>query len=200
MHKTVGGKLGHYVRRLIHIAMFLIPIFYYRYGSSIASYMHLSVRELLAIIFLSVVLLEILRLHMGWLLLGQRKNEQRRVSAFAWGVISLVVVLLFVPGGYTQGIQYALPLIATLAFMDPLMGELRYYKCATWLVLVCGWLCAALIWLLACYYYQLSYYFLIILPVISVCAELPNSPWIDDNALVLWLPLLVVLGLHGWVA
>ena len=79
------------------------------------------------------------------------------------------------------------------------MGELRYYKCATWLVLVCGWLCAALIWLLACYHYQLSYYFLIILPVISVCAELPNSPWVDDNALVLWLPLLVVLGLHGWV-
>ncbi|UVE59530.1 hypothetical protein [Coxiella-like endosymbiont] len=57
---------------------------------------------------------------MGWILWGQREREVKNISSFTWTVVSLCVVLLLAPGK-----QYAIPIIASCAFVDPFLGELR---------------------------------------------------------------------------
>jgi hypothetical protein len=196
---VVGGKTGHWLRRLIHVAMVCIPWLYYSFAGGVAKTIHLRVQELLGVVLICILIMEILRLKMGWVILGQRQNEAKRISALAWGGMSICVVFLCVPGGYESGIRYALPLVATLSFIDPVMGELRYRKVSTAFILASGWIVAALIWGLACYVYQLSVVYFIVLPLLSVVAEQPNVKWLDDNALVLLLPLLFIVLTQAWL-
>lgn len=193
---VVGGQRGHVLRRMIHVLMLFIPVLHYQYTQRIANYLSIEANELLVIVLLLCIIFEALRLHRGWVLLGQRHNEAKRISALAWGAVSIITVFLFVPGGYGSGIRFALPLIASLALVDPLMGEMRARGLAKHWQFLCGYLLACAIWSFACYFYQLSYVYVLILPLLTVLAEWPNLKWIDDNALMLWLPLIAILLLH----
>lgn len=191
--------LGHILRRFLHVSMAVLPLLYYRYGDFVASILQLTTTQMLGALLLLVILLEILRLYNGWIFIGQRHYESKTISALAWGAVSIITVFLFVPGGYANGISYALPLIWTLAFVDPVLGELRRYGIKPPKVIFTGWLLASCIWVMACHYYSLPYLYALILPIISILAELPNVKWLDDNALVLWVPLLVIIISHGWL-
>src|SRR5271170_3923561 len=111
-YSTKGGSTAHWMRRALHLGMILIPWLYYTY--------HLSPR-VLWILLSVVVLLEVIRLTFGIQLFGQRIHEVKRVSSFAWGAVSLFLVLLFTTP------QFAYPIIAGCAFGDPLVGELRRF-------------------------------------------------------------------------
>ena len=141
---------------------------------------------------LAFLLFELLRIKQGWLLFGQRQRERNFISSFAQGVLALGVVLLLSPGGYASGIRYAWPLIAVLALVDPLLGELRLLKAPAWLVFLLGWIAASLLWVAAMLHFALPLQMVLIIPVVSILAEWPNFKWLDDNASMLIFPLLVV--------
>ena len=125
---SIGGFGGHAFRRGTHISMFIIPIIYYTMGENIASNLNLNIDQLVSIIFISILILEIIRLKFGIVIIGQREYESSQISALAWGALSVSLVFLIVPNGDMEGIKsglYGIPIIFGLTFVDPLMGEIK---------------------------------------------------------------------------
>ena len=117
---SVGGMRGHILRRGVHLSMAAIPYLYFSHGESVASAFSVELPQVVAGVVLIALILEGLRLKMGLTVFGQRDYEAKQISALAWGAVGVGFVLLLVPHE-----AYAWPLIASLAFGDPLMGELR---------------------------------------------------------------------------
>ena len=117
---SVGGMSGHIFRRIFHVSMCIVPIIYFRYGESISQRLGYSLSEIVSIVILIAILGEALRLKFGFTVFGQREYEANQVSALAWGGFAVGMVLLLTP---TE--EYAYPLILSLAFGDPFMGEVR---------------------------------------------------------------------------
>lgn len=185
---TKGGTAAHIMRRLIHIAQVFYPIIYYDFGQQIAGWFNLSLHNGLLLILSVIILLEIIRLSFGLTIFGQREHEARQVSSFTWSAIAVVLVLMFAPGK-----MYAVPIIWGCALGDPFIGELRRMNWPAWLVFIAGVLFIGIIWWL-CYDWLGGIWWLAILMApITVLAEWPNWRWIDDNALMQLVPLLVLL-------
>jgi hypothetical protein len=190
---TQGGQRGHLWRRFIHIAMFFIaPLYFYCLPDSI-----LHPERLVLGVIVALLLLDLLRIWRGWLLFGQRTRERHFLSSFAQGGIAVGLVLLLVPGGYATGVRYAWPLIAVLALVDPLLGELRKFKLPAWLLFMLGWFAASLLWLAALLYFTLPLRLVVLLPLAAVIAEFPNFKYLDDNASMLLVPLLLLYVLRA---
>ena len=117
---SVGGMSGHIFRRFFHLAMFIIPVLYFEYGEDVAEKVGMTLDEVVATFVLVAVIGELIRLKLGFTVFGQREYESKQVSALAWGALAIGLVLLITP---TK--EYAYPLIFTLTFGDPFMGELR---------------------------------------------------------------------------
>ena len=117
---SIGGFGGHAFRRGTHISMFIIPIIYYTMGENIASNLNLNIDQLVSIIFISILILEIIRLKFGIVIIGQREYESSQISALAWGALSVSLVFLIVPNGDMEGIKsglYGIPIIFGLTFV-----------------------------------------------------------------------------------
>ena len=134
-----------------------------------------------------------------------------RVSGFAAQPVTRQVSLL---AGFAASIALAIgvvlltlhdhpelgyPLIFSLAIGDPLLGELRRAghdnrTASMWatLVLIGVWSAFAVVmatpWVLVP-----------VLPFICVASEWPRLRWIDDNATMLFIPLLAVLLVVPWL-
>jgi hypothetical protein len=181
--QTQGGGLGHIIRRLIHVSMVFVPWCYYSFSVP---------RYIPWVVIAVVVVLEAWRLSAGVLLFGQRANEVKRISAFAWGAVSLSIVLLSTTS------QFAYPIIASCALADPLIGEMRRRRWSAYWVGWLGLLLLAIIWGVAVRYWELSWWWVVVMAPLTVAAEWPNWPWIDDNGLMQLVPLFVVLLVNGW--
>ncbi len=182
MYKTVGGGLGHWTRRALHVAMMLIPILYYYWGNYYLVWFVLAL----------VILIEIIRLRRGFVIFGQRQHEARQISSFAWGVIGIAVVLLLVPKTI-----YAIPIVAACAIGDPLLGELRLHRVPAWLTALLGVFVVAVIWWVSNLWLHMNAWMPWLLAIVTVAAEWPNIKWIDDNALMQWAPLLLILLMYS---
>lgn len=185
--QTRGGTSGHLMRRLIHIAIFIVPLIYYAYGRAIAGVFHLTPTVFLWCLIALIVILEGLRLRKGWLAYGQRQREAKQFSSFAWGAVSIFLVLLFAPGK-----AFAIPIIWSCAFGDPLLGELRRLRMGTIWVVVISVLFIAGIWGLCTGWLGTPWWWALFMGPLTVLFEWPNIPWIDDNAMMQLLPLLLV--------
>jgi len=185
--QTRGGRSGHIMRRLIHISIFGVPLIYYAYGASIAEVFHLTQTVILWCLIGLIVILESLRLWKGWIAFGQRQMEAKHISSFAWGAVSIFLVLLFAPGK-----AFAIPIIWSCAFGDPLLGELRRLRMATIWVLLISVLFIAGIWWLCTWWLGTPFWWAFIMGPLIVLLERPNIPWVDDNAMMQLLPLLLV--------
>ena len=117
---SIGGMKGHIFRRIFHLSMFFIPIVYFEYGMDFADYVDLTLHEVVSAIVIIAAIGEGIRLKLGFTVFGQRDYESGQVSALAWGALGIGLVLLVVP---TK--EYAYPLIFSLTFGDPFMGEIR---------------------------------------------------------------------------
>jgi len=185
--QTVGGWAGHLVRRLIHIGMLLVPWLFYQYGIEISAFFDLTPNGLLLVLLVLVVLLEMIRLLLGIRIFGQRQHEARQISSFAWGGVSLLLVLLFAPQAF------AYPIIASCALTDPLIGELRRFQISSWTILLSSILLVVAIWLLAWHWFGTPWWWAIIMSPVIVVAERIQLNWLDDNATMQLIPLLLVL-------
>ena len=135
-----------------------------------------------------VAVLEALRLKFRWVLFGQRQYEKTRLSAFAWTMFGLVLVLYFSP---TR--EYSIAIILGCALGDPLLGELRQFIKQTWLVTVLGWLFLLGLWLVCAFCFDFVWWLAPLLATLTVWVEGLNIPWVDDNVLMLLTPLFVII-------
>ena len=192
---SVGGMSGHIFRRIFHLAMGILPILYFELGPEVAESVSMTLDETVAAIVIVAVLGESARLKLGFTVFGQREYESKQVSALAWGALAIGMVFLITP---TE--EYAYPLILSLTFGDPFMGELRrrgvdsksvvYYAC----VLVLG------IWLTCWYLFDTPLLVCLIVAPIAVISETPRLRYIDDNATMLLIPLAAVVILEPFFA
>lgn len=186
-HRAVGGTWGYWLRRATHLSIVLIPILYYQYIDQLSDVTALAPYQLIFIVLGVLLLLEVVRLLFGWTVIGQRPHEAKQVSSFAWGVLAVSLVLLLAPQAY------AVPIIWSCAIVDPLLGELRRFNCPLPMTVVVGLVMVAVIWWIATLWLGVVWWWALVMAPITVLAEWPCFRWIDDNALMQLVPLVVVL-------
>lgn len=191
---SVGGVYGHIFRRVFHISMFLIPVFFFEFGESFADSLGYSLEEVVSIVILIAIFGEAIRLKLGFTIFGQREYEARQVSALAWGGLAVGMVLLLAPVK-----QYAYPLIFTLSFGDPFMGEIRRMGVETREVVIYSIIFVLALWLACWYLFATPWWLAFIFAPICVFSEMPRLRYIDDNATMLLIPLAGILILEPFI-
>lgn len=188
MHITKGGVIGYLLRRITHVASILIPVCYYNFDGLFKPIAHfINVEQLILAVLIIMMMLESLRLRHSWKLIGQRNYETYSLSGFVWSLCGsfLVVLTLKQPG-------LAFAIIVSYSMGDPLMGEMRRAHFRPTTVIVIALSVITIIWLIFMSYYNLPLWFAFIMPALSIAAEWPKLSWIDDNALMQLVPLVVV--------
>lgn len=183
---TQGGRLAHIVRRMIHLSIILVPLFYYYFLTPFFSRSLLNIAIILFLFF--VILFEIIRIRFRIVLFTQRLHEATHVSAFGWTMLSLGLVLLFSPS-----IAFSLAIIISCALADPFMGELRARQINTKKIAAAGILVVLLVWFIVAYFYRIAYGWALLMAPLTVMVEWPSLKWIDDNALMMLVPLGIVV-------
>lgn len=187
---TRGGLSGHIFRRFIHVGMIAIPILYYYWGVIVAAWFDLTPKVFVSIVLVLILVGEFIRIKKRLLIFGQRQHEATHLSSFGWSVVAISLVLIFAPSPI-----YAIPLVGSCAFGDPLVGEFK--KVMPWW---CAALMTAVIVSLMWFVFQLvmpelSSWYVWLIGVVVVLVEKPSFRWVDDNALMQLVPLLIL-----WIA
>ena len=194
---SVGGRKGHIFRRIFHISMIAIPWLYYTHGEAIGDLASLSPTQFISVVGFAAIILESLRIKFGILIVGQREYEKHQTSALAWGALSIVLTIVALSpwegSGDTHAGWLTIPIILSLAFGDPAMGEARRMSLDNRTVYGIGTIVCGLIWLACGYFFGTPYWMALLMGPLTMAAELPKLKWIDDNATMLLIPLATVL-------
>ena len=190
---SVGGMSGHLLRRATHLSLAFIPWLYYWHGETIAGFIGISPRDFVIIVVAILVVAELVRLKIGFTIIGQRAYEAHQLSALFWGAISVGSALIISPLAGVMGAAFGLPLILGLAFGDPVMGETRRADKEPKLVFIAGLLTVYVVWLCSWHFLGTPLLFALIMPPIQVASEWPRLRWIDDNGTMGLIPLLIVV-------
>ena len=191
---SVGGMSGHIFRRLFHIAMFIIPFAYFEYGDSISDKLGVTLSQLVSLVIIVAIFGEAIRLKFKFTIFGQREYEANQVSALAWGGFAVGMVLLLVPIK-----QYAYPLIFSLAFGDPFMGEIRRQGVKLREVIIYSISFVLVLWILCWHLFATPLWLAFIFAPMCVFSEMPRLRYIDDNATMLLIPLAGILILDPFI-
>lgn len=178
---------AHILRRAVHLSNLALLWIYYEFGDKIAHFFNLSLPVFICILVGIIWGLEALRLWRSWTIFGQRYYERDHISALAWGALGTVVVLLLAPGK-----AFAVPIISTYAIVDPLLGELRRMCLSKIVVVAIGLITIAGIWWLAHLTLGTPSWLIFLMAPVTLAAEWPCLKWIDDNALMQIIPLIIV--------
>lgn len=177
-----GGNKAHIARRLMHLSMISVPLIYYRFLAPVFSLLTLH-RILLVWIFF-IVLLEYIRIKNKVVFFGQRQHEATHFSAFGWTMISIAIVLLVL---HTN--TYAWPIIVSCAVADPLVGEMRLRKIPMRWIVGAGLSVVAAVWFFFGYFFSFPLWMALCMAPITIAVEWPSFRYIDDNALMMLVPL-----------
>ena len=191
---SVGGVKGHLFRRAFHLAMSAIPFVYFEYGEKISDIFGLEVSQFVSAATILLIVIEAIRLKLGFTIFGQRDYEAKQVSALAWGGIAIGLTLIALP----DNPEFIWPLVLSLSLGDPFLGELRRKGIESRNVVIIGSMFIALIWLVSWNFVDTPIILVAIMGPICVAAEWPRLRWIDDNATMLLIPLFTVLLLVPW--
>lgn len=194
-YQHVGGRHGYILRRLIHLATVIIPIVYY--FPQFTSRTTQIINTTLTLFTLLVLILEIVRLNHAWIVVGQREYEKTHLSGFAWSCLGITLILLLAPKTGNYGAAYGLPLIWCFAIIDPLLGEARYHHLHVLFVALIGWVVSTFVWLLSFWWLGTPGPLALFIPIITVAAEMIKFNYLDDNIMVLVVPLLSALLYHS---
>ena len=185
---SVGGMGGHVLRRSIHLAIAGIPWLYFTQGESISELFSIEPIQLVSLVVIALVVFEAFRLRIGFTVFGQRDYEAKQVSALAWGGVAIGIALLAL-----REPEYAYPLIVSLALGDPILGELRRKEFDIKIVVGVATLALFVVWISYAIIFDSSLIIAILLPSVCVAAEWPRLRWIDDNATMIFIPLMLLL-------
>jgi dolichol kinase len=192
-NKYLKKSSSHWHRRLIHLSMMSAPIIYYWFGAAIASMLSLTIGQIILILALGIILFEIIRISQGWLLFAQREYERKYPSAFAWSIIGILMVLYFAPHYGHQQAAFGLPIIWSMCIGDPMLGEFRRAGFSKSSSIAYTLATLSILWLLCAYFLGTPWCFMLFMPGIAILAEMLPIPYVDDNFMMLILPLLITL-------
>ena len=193
INESVGGFRGHIFRRSVHLLMFLIPLMYYLWGVYLENLIGIQKDVVVIIVVLIAGICEFIRVRIGVTIFGQRNYESKQVSALAWGGISIGTCLLFAPKGGLYFAYIGLPIIFSLTFIDPYLGELRRLGYSVNFIMLSGLALAWIIWFACWNYLGTPWWIALIMGPITIASEWPRFKWIDDNATMVLFPLIVAL-------
>jgi hypothetical protein len=183
---TKGGQYAHVARRVIHLSIILIPILYYYFLFPLFSKTQLTT-ALIAFLCL-VMLFEFIRVRFRIVLFAQRLHEATHFSAFGWTMLSICFIFLLSPSP-----AYSFAIIISCALADPLLGELRARQIEKWKIESAGVCVVLIVWLAVAYFYHIAYAWAFLMAPITVAVEWPSFKWIDDNALMMLVPLGIIV-------
>ena len=187
-HQTKGGAFGHFTRRFFHVVSLIFLLFIY-YHWIIPTFSSSSLaHDLLFLMISFVVVFEALRLKFHFVFFAQRDYEATQVCAFTWGVLAACLVLLFSPN-----IFFSVAIITSCALVDPLLGELKHKIKKSIYLFLLGVISVILIWLICAVHYRFPIWIAFLMGPITVACEWPSLKWIDDNALMMLVPLAITL-------
>lgn len=194
---SVGGRSGHIFRRFFHMSMAAIPWLYYVHGEALANIVSLTPIQFVSLFGVVAIILEIFRMKFGILIVGQREYEKHQTSALAWGAVSIALTIIALSpwegSGDTHAGWLTIPIILSLTFGDPAMGEARRMGLDDRMVYAIGTIICGLIWLGCGYFLGTPYWMALLMGPLTMAAELPKLKWIDDNATMLLIPVAAVL-------
>ena len=195
---SVGGKGGHWFRRGTHIAMCIIPFAYYLWGDEIAGLVNLTPREFVISVLLFFVVVEVIRVKMKIVIVGQREYEANQISALGWGAFAVCLALILAPqeGEGLEAGKYTIPLICGLTFVDPIMGEVKRAKKGMKAAIIVGLLVSYAVWMVSVTLFSTPLIAALFLAPLTVAGEVPRVSWIDDNATMILFPLIPLLLIH----
>lgn len=190
--KYIHKNKNHWQRRLFHLVIGLTPLIYYKLTDPISSLLHLSPIYWLSTLAIVIIILEGIRIKKGWLFYGQREYEKNEPSAFMWTCLGVILVLLCAPPYQGQKGAFVQPIIWSLTLGDPLLGECRRARVPVITTLLVTLLVLSLVWILAVFWYELPYWLIFIMPTLAIIGEWPQIRWIDDNFMMVFLPLVFI--------
>ena len=192
---SVGGFNGHIARRVFHISMAILPWLYFVHGDTISESVNLNKQQFVSAGVIALILIETIRLKIGFTVYGQRDYEATQVSALAWGSFAVGITFLCLPNSP----EYVYPLIFSLSLGDPFLGELRRIKFQPKTVFIGGTIFMMILWIVSWHFYETPLWLAPIMAPICVAAEWPRLRWIDDNATMLLIPLTAILLIAPWM-
>jgi len=212
---TKGGSGGHICRRCCHVLIScLSPLLFFGLPALAASVpgmdAELSPLKLVSILAAINLVVELVRLKCGILNYGQRTYEKNILSAQFWGGMGICLVLLGSPrrpdfpgesGVFQHRIWIGGPIMWSMGIVDPLIGELksRGFSLKDRSLVGCL-LCAAIFAICTLKGLGTPWWFCLVYPPIIVFAEFAGGVVrIDDNGLMLIVPLLMTYVFLPWL-
>ena len=141
---------------------------------------------LVVLFWLSIVIIEYLRLSGVFALDGMREYESSRVAGFVWFATGTCTLLFFYEIGVFPEI-FAVSTIIMASLVDPLIGECNK-KYGDLQGFFSGFVASVLI-------YQLiigSLFYSLIGGLVAVLVERPKFKWLDDDLLMQIFPVLIM--------
>lgn len=171
-------------RRIFHMTAFVYLSYYFLPNELSPGFN----KQYGVIIILSVVLVvEGLRLRTGKHIFGMRTYEKKRVSALAWFAVGMSMALLLFD------MQYVVPVVIGMAFIDPLIGEIRRRKKNLYPILpllIYEIIVFSCLVILSGYSLIFLMIFSVIATFLAILAEWWDAKYIDDDFLMITIPLL----------
>lgn len=144
------------------------------------------------VIVMGTLIVEGVRLKTKKIPFGMRGYEKKQISAFAWFALGMGIALLFFK------MQYVVPCVIGMAVIDPLIGESKRRKKTLYPVLPSlfyGLIMLVCLLLLSNLTLLLILLFTVIGTIFAIFAENWDIKFIDDDFLMLILPLLALSAL-----
>ncbi|MDD1771073.1 MAG: hypothetical protein LUO79_08315 [Methanomassiliicoccales archaeon] len=181
---------GHILRRLVHMCTPLFLVYYWLPEPLWPG--GLTKEQGLVILLVIVLALEVIRLRRQWEIIGIRDYEYGRMSAAAWAAIAMVFTFLFFP------FQLAAPVLIGMAFVDPLIGELRYHKSKLYpllpIIVYFGLVLGTLSLLIA--FDARAIVATILATAAAIYLEKMRWRYLDDDFLMIVPPLLIIAAVY----
>lgn len=173
---------GALIRKAVHLST---PLFLVYYFLPSPLWPGGPPRELgLLALLAGVLVFEAVRLWRGLRVLGMRRYEQQQISAAAWAALGLALAFLLFP------FEYSAPVVAGMAWVDPLIAAVRRTRWFPGLPLA-----AHLFIMMAGLALLTPFTAEIILAgiaasMLAIAAESYKTKYVDDDFLMIAVPLL----------
>ncbi|MFI4962672.1 MAG: hypothetical protein ACHP6H_02310 [Legionellales bacterium] len=188
--KCLEQHNNHWPRRALHLCIGLAPLIYYWFFDTLSLWTGLSSLNLLFILAFGMILVESERLYSGRLYFSQREYERVHLSSGIWTGLGLITVFIFAPAYNGHKAAFGLPIIWCLTLGDPLIGECRQAGLSMVTTIAVALFPLTLIWLIACFWFSLPLWLVCVLPALAIAGEWPSIKWIDDNFMMMCVPLV----------
>ncbi len=181
--------LSYIIRKAVHLSA---PLFLVYYFLPSPLWPGGPSRESSLLIVLAVVMaFELVRLLTGNKVPGMREYEQEQLSAVAWAAMALTFALLFFP------LELSAPVVVGMAVVDPLIGLVRGTR---WYPALPYALHAAIMMVVLSLFFALDARVVLIALItsaIALAAEGIKNRYVDDDFLMIALPLIALTALMG---